>query len=325
MPRGDILYLVIPCYNEEEVLPETSRRLREKMTALMEAGRISPRSRVLFVDDGSKDRTWELIGRLHREDPLFSGAKLSRNRGHQNALLGGLTAAVDRGAQVTISMDADLQDDIDAIDAFLDQYEEGCQVVYGVRSDRTTDSTFKRDTAQAFYKLMAWMGAEVGYNHADYRLMSRRAVEELLRFKEVNLFLRGMVPLVGFRSGQVTYKRGERFAGQSKYPLKKMLAFAVNGITSFSVKPIRLVLAAGILLGVLAVLGLVMAALLAVTGLATVSGLWWLGLSLWLLGAIQLAALGVVGEYVGKIYLETKARPSFILETVLDGEEEPGR
>ena len=325
MPRGDILYLVIPCYNEEEVLPETSRRLREKMTALMEAGRISPRSRVLFVDDGSKDRTWELIGRLHREDPLFSGAKLSRNRGHQNALLGGLTAAVDRGAQVTISMDADLQDDIDAIDAFLDQYEEGCQVVYGVRSDRTTDSAFKRDTAQAFYKLMAWMGAEVVYNHADYRLMSRRAVEELLRFKEVNLFLRGMVPLVGFRSGQVTYKRGERFAGQSKYPLKKMLAFAVNGITSFSVKPIRLVLAAGILLGVLAVLGLVMAALLAVTGLASVSGLWWLGLSLWLLGAIQLAALGVVGEYVGKIYLETKARPSFILETVLDGEEEPGR
>ena len=325
MPRGDILYLVIPCYNEEEVLPETSRRLREKMTALMEAGRISPRSRVLFVDDGSKDRTWELIGRLHREDPLFSGAKLSRNRGHQNALLGGLTAAVDRGAQVTISMDADLQDDIDAIDAFLDQYEEGCQVVYGVRSDRTTDSAFKRDTAQAFYKLMAWMGAEVVYNHADYRLMSRRAVEELLRFKEVNLFLRGMVPLVGFRSGQVTYKRGERFAGQSKYPLKKMLAFAVNGITSFSVKPIRLVLATGILLGVLAVLGLVMAALLAVTGLASVSGLWWLGLSLWLLGAIQLAALGVVGEYVGKIYLETKARPSFILETVLDGEEEPGR
>ena len=325
MPRGDILYLVIPCYNEEEVLPETSRRLREKMTALLEAGRISPRSRVLFVDDGSKDRTWELIGRLHREDPLFSGAKLSRNRGHQNALLGGLTAAVDRGAQVTISMDADLQDDIDAIDAFLDQYEEGCQVVYGVRSDRTTDSAFKRDTAQAFYKLMAWMGAEVVYNHADYRLMSRRAVEELLRFKEVNLFLRGMVPLVGFRSGQVTYKRGERFAGQSKYPLKKMLAFAVNGITSFSVKPIRLVLAAGILLGVLAVLGLVIAALLAVTGLASVSGLWWLGLSLWLLGAIQLAALGVVGEYVGKIYLETKARPSFILETVLDGEEEPGR
>ena len=325
MPRGDILYLVIPCYNEEEVLPETSRRLREKMTALMEAGRISPRSRVLFVDDGSKDRTWELIGRLHREDSLFSGAKLSRNRGHQNALLGGLTAAVDRGAQVTISMDADLQDDIDAIDAFLDQYEEGCQVVYGVRSDRTTDSAFKRDTAQAFYKLMAWMGAEVVYNHADYRLMSRRAVEELLRFKEVNLFLRGMVPLVGFRSGQVTYKRGERFAGQSKYPLKKMLAFAVNGITSFSVKPIRLVLAAGILLGVLAVLGLVIAALLAVTGLASVSGLWWLGLSLWLLGAIQLAALGVVGEYVGKIYLETKARPSFILETVLDGEEEPGR
>ena len=322
MPRGDILYLVIPCYNEEEVLPETSRRLREKMTALMEAGRISPRSRVLFVDDGSKDRTWELIGRLHREDPLFSGAKLSRNRGHQNALLGGLTAAVDRGAQVTISMDADLQDDIDAIDAFLDQYEEGCQVVYGVRSDRTTDSAFKRDTAQAFYRLMAWMGAEVVYNHADYRLMSRRAVEELLRFKEVNLFLRGMVPLVGFRSGQVTYKRGERFAGQSKYPLKKMLAFAVNGITSFSVKPIRLVLAAGILLGVLAVLGLVIAALLAVTGLATVSGLWWLGLSLWLLGAIQLAALGVVGEYVGKIYLEAKARPSFILETVLDGEED---
>ena len=320
MPSGDILYLVIPCYNEEEVLPETARRLRDKMTGLMAAGRISPKSRVLFVDDGSKDRTWELIARLHREDPLFSGAKLSRNRGHQNALLGGLTAAVDRGAQVTISMDADLQDDIDAIDGFLDRYQEGYQVVYGVRSDRTTDTAFKRDTAQAFYKLMSWMGAEVVYNHADYRLMSRRAVEELLRFKEVNLFLRGMVPLVGFPSAQVTYKRGERFAGQSKYPLKKMLAFAINGLTSFSVKPIRLVLALGVLLGGLAALGLVIALVTALLG-ADVSGLWWLGLSLWLLGGIQLAALGVVGEYVGKIYLETKARPSFILETVLDGEE----
>ena len=319
MPSGDILYLVIPCYNEEEVLPETSRRLREKMSALIAAGRISPRSRVLFVDDGSKDHTWEMIARLHREDPLFSGAKLSRNRGHQNALLGGLTAAVDRGAQVTISMDADLQDDIDAIDGFLDKYQEGYQVVYGVRSDRTTDTAFKRDTAQAFYKLMSWMGAEVVYNHADYRLMSRRAVEELLRFKEVNLFLRGMVPLVGFPSAQVTYKRGERFAGESKYPLKKMLAFAINGLTSFSVKPIRLVLALGVLLGGCAGVGLVIALICALAGVS-VSGLWWLGLSLWLLGGIQLAALGVVGEYVGKIYLETKARPSFILETVLDKE-----
>lgn len=226
---------------------------------------------------------------------------------------------------MAISMDADLQDDVDAIDRFVAEYQAGSDIVYGVRSSRASDTPFKRNTARAYYRVLGWLGVEIVPDHADYRLMSRRAVEELLRFKEVNLFLRGMVPLVGFRSGQVTYKRGERFAGQSKYPLKKMLAFAVNGITSFSVKPIRLVLAAGILLGVLAVLGLVMAALLAVTGLASVSGLWWLGLSLWLLGAIQLAALGVVGEYVGRIYLETKARPSFILETVLDGEEEPGR
>ena len=232
------LYLVIPCYNEEAVLPETSRRLAEKLTALTAAGKISADSRVLFVDDGSKDRTWALISECHRADRRFGGVKLSRNRGHQNALLAGLMTAKER-CDAAISLDADLQDDLDAIDRMVDAFHEGYDIVYGVRSSRETDTFFKRTTAQGFYKFMKLMGVDIVYNHADFRLMSRRALEGLSGYEEVNLFLRGIVPLIGYPSTTVEYERHERFAGESKYPLKKMLAFAFDGITSFSVKPIR--------------------------------------------------------------------------------------
>ena len=316
MNTPDTLYLVIPCYNEEEALPETVRRLREKMHKLMADGRISNRSRVLMVDDGSKDRTWELIEQYHQQEELFAGVKLSRNRGHQNALLAGLTAAKEH-ADMMISMDADLQDDIDAIDGFLDHYYQGCQIVYGVRNDRTTDTFFKRNTANLFYRFMTFMGVESINNHADYRLMSRRAVEELLSFKEVNLFLRGMVPQVGFKSAIVTYKRGERLAGESKYPLSKMLAFAINGITSFSVRPIRFITGLGMLIFVCSILGLFWLLGLKLTG-HTVAGWTTLMGSIWLLGGIQLLCMGVIGEYIGKIYMETKARPPFIIEMILN-------
>ena len=241
------LYFVIPCYNEEQVLPETSRRLAQKLGELMKDGRITDTSRVLFVDDGSKDRTWEIIEELHKENAMFSGVKLSRNRGHQNALLAGLNCARGK-ADAVISMDADLQDDINAIDGFLDKFNEGCEVVYGVRSSRKKDTFFKKFTAEGFYRLMNFMGAEVVFNHADYRLLSSRALEGLFEFKEVNLFLRGIVPMIGYKSGEVQYERNERFAGESKYPLKKMLAFAFEGITSLTVKPIRLIIGLGIIM-----------------------------------------------------------------------------
>ena len=316
MPRGDILYLVIPCYNEEEVLPETSRRLREKMTALMEAGRISPRSRVLFVDDGSKDRTWELIGRLHQEDPLFSGAKLSRNRGHQNALLAGLMTARGR-CDMSISMDADLQDDMDAMDRFIEKYREGCDVVYGVRNRRDTDTAFKRGTALMFYRLMKGLGVDITYNHADYRLMSARALEALSQFGEVNLFLRGLAPLVGYQSDVVTYDRSERFAGESKYPFKKMLAFAIDGITSFSVKPLRLITTAGMIIFIISLLMLLYTLVSWIAGHAVLGWTSTLA-SIWLIGGIQLLSLGVIGEYTGKIYNEAKSRPRFIIDRYLN-------
>ena len=238
-----VLYIVVPCYNEEEVLPETSKRLKAKLSDLVAAGKVSEDSHVLFVDDGSKDRTWEMIRGYHEEDPRFSGVRLSRNRGHQNALLAGLMTAKDL-SDCTISMDADLQDDINAIDGMVDQYLDGCDIVYGVRSARDTDTFFKRFTAEGFYKFMELMGAEVVFNHADYRLMSKRALEALSEYKEVNLFLRGMVPMIGYRTGTVEYERGERFAGVSKYPLKKMLAFALDGITSLSDRPIQFILTA---------------------------------------------------------------------------------
>ena len=313
------LYLVVPCYNEEEVLPETAKRLKEKLEGLMDAGKISPDSRVVFVNDGSKDRTWELITELHRENSIFRGICLSRNRGHQNALLAGLMT-VREECDAAISLDADLQDDINAIDEMVDRYLEGYDVVYGVRSSRKKDTFFKRTTAQGFYKLMRAMGVETVYNHADYRLMSRRALEGLSEFREVNLFLRGIVPLVGFRSTTVSYERGERYAGESKYPLKKMLAFAFEGITSLSVKPIRMIAALGVLIFCVSI-GMLIYSVIRRLGGHTVDGWASLAVSIWALGGIQLLAIGVIGEYIGKIYLETKARPTFLIQDYLTDED----
>ncbi len=310
------LYLVIPCYNEEEVLPETSKRLKEKYTALMSAGKIDADSKIVFVNDGSKDRTWEMICDLHKADPVFRGVCLSRNKGHQNALMAGLMT-VKSECDAAISMDADLQDDINAIDEMVDRYLEGYEVVYGVRSSRKKDTFFKRTTAQGFYKVMRAMGVETVYNHADYRLMSRRALEALSEFEEVNLFLRGIVPLVGFKSTQVTYERGERFAGESKYPLKKMLAFATEGITSMSVRPIRLITTLGFLVFLFSLGVLVYSIIRKFTGY-TVPGWAFLAVSIWALGGVQLLAIGVIGEYIGKIYLETKHRPKFIVAEYLN-------
>lgn len=316
MKDAKTLYVVIPCYKEEEVLPETAKRLKAKMSGLVERGLIAPNSRVMFVNDGSKDRTWPIIEELHREDALFSGVNLSRNRGHQNALLAGLMTAVSF-ADVIISMDADLQDDINAMDAMLEQYHNGYDVVYGVRSSRKSDTFFKRFTAEGFYKLMKGLGVDIVFNHADYRLMSKRAVEGLSQFKEVNLFLRGIVPQIGYPWTTVEYVRAERFAGESKYPLKKMLSFAFDGITSFSVKPMRLILMLGAVVFVVSLLMLLWALVAHLTG-SSVSG--WTSLmgSIWLIGGIQLLSLGVIGEYVGKIYSESKARPRFIIDTVLN-------
>ena len=316
MRSDNTLYVVVPCYKEEEVLPETSKRLKAKLTALIAQGKISPRSRILFVNDGSKDRTWPIIEELHAQDRIFSGVNLSRNRGHQNALLAGLMTAVQY-ADMVVSMDADLQDDIDAMDRMIDAYHEGYDVVYGVRSSRKTDSFFKRFTAESFYKLMKAMGVDIVFNHADYRLMSRRAVEGLSQFKEVNLFLRGIVPQIGYPWTTVEYERAKRFAGESKYPLKKMLSFAFDGITSFSVKPLRLILFLG---GVIFALSLVMLLWTLIRWIAgaTVSGWASLMCSIWMIGGIQLLALGVIGEYIGKVYSETKARPRYIIERVLN-------
>ena len=310
------LYVVVPCYNEEEVLPETSRRLGEKLDALEATGRISKDSRVLFVDDGSKDRTWQLISGLHQKDDRFGGVKLSRNRGHQNALLAGLMTAKDL-CDAAISMDADLQDDINAMDRMLDAFETGCDIVYGVRSSRKKDTFFKRATAQGFYKFMKLMGVDIVYNHADYRLMSRRALEGLADYDEVNLFLRGIVPLIGYKSTTVEYERAERFAGESKYPLKKMLAFAIDGITSFSVKPLRLITNAGIVVFLISLVMLLYTLISWIAG-HTVTGWTSTLASIWMIGGIQLLSLGVIGEYIGKIYNETKQRPRFIIDRYLN-------
>ena len=316
---GDILYIVVPCYNEEAVLRETARRLRDKLHGLMEQGAISPESRVLFVNDGSKDRTWEIIAALHGEDKLFSGVNLSRNRGHQNALLAGLMTVKDR-CDMAISMDADLQDDVDAVDAMVEEYHKGCDIVYGVRSARKKDTFFKRFTAEGFYRLMNFLGAETVFNHADYRLLSKRALEGLSQFKEVNLFLRGIVPMIGYRSGTVTYERGERFAGESKYPLKKMLAFAMEGITSLSTKPIRYITTLGFLIFFISVVMLIWS-IIRWAGGDTVIGWASVICSVWAIGGLILLSLGVLGEYIGKIYLETKGRPRFLIEEVLDSHE----
>ena len=317
----DKLMVVIPCYNEEEVLPETARRLTEKMAALTQRGLIAPESRVLLVDDGSRDRTWELIEGLHKQNPLFEGVKLSRNRGHQNALLAGLMTARN-GFDVSISMDADLQDDMDAMDRFLEKYREGCEVVYGVRRKRDTDTAFKRGTALMFYRLMRALGVDITFNHADYRLMSSRALDALSEFGEVNLFLRGLAPLVGFQSDTVVYDRSERFAGESKYPFKKMLAFAIDGITSFSVKPLRLITTVGLVIFVVSMLMLLYTLVRWAAG-HTVTGWTSTLASIWMIGGIQLLSLGVIGEYVGKIYNETKRRPRFIIDRYLNQRGDP--
>ncbi len=313
------IYLVIPCYNEEEVIYETSKRLKEKMISLIDDKKISKDSKIIFVDDGSKDNTWSIIEELKNYDKMFGGIKLSKNKGHQNALLAGLMTVKDK-CDAVISLDADLQDDISVIDKFIEKFNEGCQVIYGVRSERKTDTFFKRNTAQMFYKLMNILGVDIIYNHADYRLMGGRALDSLSEFKEVNLFLRGIVPLIGFKSDIVTYERNERFAGESKYPLKKMLAFALEGITSFSVKPIRLVLIIGIMMFLSSLAALAYFLILWINGY-TIQGWTTVVASIWMLGGIQLLCLGVIGEYVGKIYTETKARPKYIIEKfVLDSE-----
>ena len=309
------IYLVLPCYNEEEVLHETASRLKVKMEQLKSENKITEDSRITFVDDGSKDRTWSIIEELNQSDDIFAGVKLSRNKGHQNALLAGLMT-VKEHCDAAISLDADLQDDINVIDKFIDKFIDGCDVVYGVRSDRSTDTFFKRTTAQGFYKVMSMLGVDIVYNHADYRLMSKRALNELEKFEEVNLFLRGLVPLIGFKSDIVTYERNERFAGESKYPLKKMISFAFEGITSFSVKPIRFILDIGILMFTTSLLFLVYFLILWATG-KTVQGWATIVISIWMLGGIQLLCLGVIGEYIGKIYMESKKRPKFIIDKFL--------
>ena len=317
------VYFVIPCYNEEAVLPETTRRMTDKLNAMRAAGLIGEKSRILYVDDGSKDRTWELVSQFNRENPWVEGVKLSHNRGHQHALLCGLMSAMPR-CDAAISMDADLQDDIDALDQFVKKFQEGCDVVYGVRNKRDTDTWFKRTTAEGFYKVMQLLGVDVVFNHADYRLMSKRALEALSEYKEVNLFLRGIVPLIGYRSDYVYYDRHERFAGESKYPLKKMLSFALDGITSFSVKPLKLISNLGILISVLSILGLLYALISYFAGWA-VTGWTAIVCSIWLSGGLQMLCLGVVGGYIGKIYSEVKARPRYRVEEYLEnpGEKKP--
>ncbi len=316
----DVLYLVIPCYNEEKVLPETSRQLKEKLNHLILNEKISPESRIVFVDDGSKDKTWEMISHLHLQNKIFQGIKLTRNKGHQNALLAGLMTVMDH-CDITISLDADLQDDINAIDEMVDKYHEGCDVVYGVRSARKKDTVFKKITAEGFYKLINSMGAEIVYNHADYRLMSRKALEGLQSFEEVNLFLRGVVPMIGYKSDKVYYERKERFAGESKYPLKKMLAFAWEGITSLSTKPIKFISLLGGLIFIISIIMLVYSLVRHFMG-ETETGWTSMILSIWSLGGLQLLAIGIIGEYIGKVYLETKKRPKFIVEKYLSDESE---
>lgn len=310
------LYMVIPCYNEQEVLPETSKRLKEKLSTLVKAGKIDPESRIIFVNDGSKDRTWEIIRRLHEEDPVFGGVNLSRNRGHQNALLAGLMTVKDH-ADMAISMDADLQDDINAIDEMVEKYLNGTDIVYGVRSSRAKDTFFKKATAEGFYKLMNIMGVNTVFNHADYRLMSKRALEGLAEFREVNLFLRGIVPMIGYSTDVVYYERGERFAGESKYPLGKMLSFAIEGITSLSTKPIRMITFLGFFIFLVSI-GILIYSLVRHFMGATIVGWTTLMVSVWAIGGLILLSLGVVGEYIGKIYLETKARPRFLIEEFLN-------
>ncbi|MCI1665271.1 MAG: glycosyltransferase family 2 protein [Atopobiaceae bacterium] len=321
MVEGDdapVMDLVIPCFDEQEVLPTTAGVVGRKMRSLMESGVISSKSRIIFVDDGSTDATWQIISSLHASDPsVMDGIKLAHNRGHQNALLAGLMEALRRGCDAAVSMDADLQDDPDAIDEMLEHYRSGEQIVYGVRSARDTDTHFKRDTAHAFYGLMRKMGTEVVDDCADFRLMGRPALEALSRYGEVNLFLRGIVPTLGFRTGKVFYERAERAAGTSKYPLRKMMAFAIQGITSFTAAPMHWVMGAGVIAVLFSIVMIVYTLVSMALG-HVVSGWSSLMISVWLVGGLIMISLGVVGEYVGKIYLETKHRPRYTIEERLD-------
>lgn len=306
------LYIVIPSYNEDEVIEETAKQLKEKINKLIKNKIISNNSRIIFIDDGSKDKTWNKIEDLNLKDSLFGGIKLSKNNGHQNALLAGLISSKDK-ADIVISMDADLQDDINAIDRMLEEYNKGSEIVYGVREERSTDTFFKRNTALIFYKVMSRLGVDSVYNHADYRLMSSRAISELANFKEVNLFLRGIIPLLGFKTSVVKYNRNKRFAGDSKYPIKKMVNFAIDGVTSFSVKPIRLVSLVGFLTTIIS-LGILLYILTQYFLGNTVNGWAFTAISIWMIGGVQLFSIGVIGEYIGKIYFEVKSRPRFIIE-----------
>jgi len=317
MDKPEILYMVVPCYNEQEVLRETAEQLKNKYSALISQKLISPESRIVFVNDGSSDSTWGIIRELHSAEPnLFSGIDLAHNSGHQNAVLAGLMT-VKELCDMCITMDADLQDDVNTIDEMVKKYYEGNQVVYGVRSARDTDTFFKKSTAEGFYKFMKVMGADVVYNHADFRLMSRRVLQELSGFKEVNLFLRGMVPLIGFQNCKVYYERHERAAGESKYPLRKMLAFAVNGITSFSTKPLKLITALGFIMSVASLLAFIWAFIAKIGGF-TEHGWSSTICSIWLIGGLQLFCLGIIGEYIGKIYAEVKQRPRYIIAEFLN-------
>ncbi len=311
-----VLYMVVPCYNEEAVLPETAKRLKAKYTTLINAGTISPLSRILFVNDGSADKTWEIISSLYQKDDMFAGVGLSRNKGHQNAVMAGLMTAKEY-ADVVISMDADLQDDIDAIDGMLEKYADGCDVVYGVRSSRKKDTFFKRFSAQSFYRFMQRMDVDIIYNHADYRLMSRRVLDNLANFRESNLFLRAIIPLIGFRSDVVYYERSERFAGESKYPLKKMLAFAMDAVTSFSIKPLKMIAGFGF---ITFFISLILLIYFIIGKFTAQTELGWTSIicSIWMIGGLQIMCIGIIGEYVGKMFSEVKHRPRYIIaETLL--------
>ena len=314
-----VLYIVVPCFNEEEALPRSSQELRQTLVKMVTVGLASDRSKILFVDDGSRDRTWALICRFHAQDEIYTGLRLSRNCGHQNALLAGLMAAKEL-ADIAVSIDADLQDDVSVIERMAHKYAEGCQIVYGVRSSRRSDTFFKRFSAETFYKLLRFMGVEVVFNHADFRLMSKKALDALADFKEVNLFLRGLIPLLGFSSGVVEYERRPRAAGESKYPLRKMLKLAFDGISSFSVRPIRMISCLGGVIFTISLLVLLWTLWAKLTG-RTVSGWTSLMLSIWALGGIQLLSLGLIGEYIGKVYMETKARPRYIVAETLFGDQ----
>jgi len=316
----EILYLVVPCYNEEEALVETGKQLKLKLTGLMQEKKIAPQSKILLVNDGSKDKTWNVIAKFVKEDTMFEGINLSNNRGHQNALLAGLLTASER-ADMIVSLDADLQDDIHAIDEMVEKYYAGNDIVYGVRKDRTTDSFFKRMSAEGFYRMMQALGVKTVFNHADYRLMSKRAVQSLKAYKEVNLFLRGIIPLIGFSSDFVYYDRGNRVAGESKYPLKKMLGFALEGVTSLSVQPIRYISSIGFIISFIAMCYLLYILFQYAFG-NVVMGWSSMIASVWLIGGFILFSIGVIGEYIGKIYLETKARPRYIIEQYLRADEE---